>query len=167
MHMIEDILKLNPDDVDRAFGGSILPEPGVYAATLIGVRDVIARSGLTGTELTFRISDGTYAGAEVRDTLWHSMHRKVEMRHALFAHRLGLTTVSQGRYQLAPGKRTFADCIGTPVLIDVRHDEYQRADGSTGRRAILSFEGILSPNDPKASKTQADDPTKKEPEEMF
>ena len=171
--MIDDILKVDPNEVESAFSAVVIPDPGIYAAKLADVREVIARSGLTGTELTFEITEGEYAGVRVKDTLWHSLNRKVEMRHALFAHRLGLTRVVDGKYRLTPGKRTFADCIGTPVLIDIRIDEYQRADGSTGRRAVLSFEGILLPTDSRVVKAQEQKPEmvaekpESEIEEMF
>jgi hypothetical protein len=143
---------VNPETVDAlGASGGLLPE-GKYHARLDGAAPVTSRtSGNDGTELTFCVLAGPFAGQEVKETLWVS--DKTTNRVVLFGARLGALKVDPAtkKYVPAEGKNTFQDCLGAEVVIEVCHREYTKKDNTKGKAANITFGGIFDVND-KAAK---------------
>lgn len=152
--MLFDDIPLNdisPDAVDKT--GQIIP-PGKYHARLNGAGDTTSKNGTQGTELTFVVLTGPFAGQEVEETLWNSDNDKVKNRLVLFGHRLGVLHLNPAtkKYELAKDKHTFQDVIGAECVIEITHREYEKKDSSgkvTGKgvAANVSFGGIWKLDD--------------------
>ena len=138
--MMFDVLPLadlNPETVDQvAKNGGLIPE-GKYHARLDGAADVTSKQHTQGTELTFTILAGPFAGQEVKETVWTSSNDKAQNRVALFGARLGALVVDPKtkKYVRSPDKHTFQDCLGAEVVIEVSHREYDKKDGGKGKAA--------------------------------
>lgn len=177
--MIDDLNldDINPDTVDQtAKNGGMIPE-GKYHVRLDGAADVNSKNNTQGTELTFLILTGAFAGQEVKETVWVSNNEKAKNRLALFASRLGLLhrNDKSKKFERVKDKHTFQDCLGAEVVIEVAHREYEKKDKAgkvtgTGKAASVTFGGIWSLDDkdvkdvPKAkagSKPAAAPPPKK------
>lgn len=165
--LLED-LDLEHADADavetQMKGGGLVPE-GMHHAVLYGVRAVTANSGTTGRELVFKVLAGPAAGMELKETVWSPSGKgadtdaKSRNRLRLFGHRLGLlqkvqTADKKHKYEAIKGKHDFADCFGSEVVIEVRHedDEWTDKNGKQrkGKKSILTFEGVLELTDPRA-----------------
>jgi hypothetical protein len=149
--MIDDLPldDINPDTVDQvAKSGGLVP-PGKYHARLDGAGDVTSKNGTQGTELTFTILTGTFAGSEVKETIWSSENDKAKIRLVLFASRLGLLAVDPKtkKYARVKDKHTFQDCLGAECVIEVSHREYEKRDKTKGHAAQVTFGGIWKLDD--------------------
>jgi hypothetical protein len=148
---------VNPDELDKKMSSGMLPPEGLHHAYLNGQRACTANSGSHGYELTFKILGGTHKGAEVKETLWASDKEQGKNRMMIFAHRLGIftkvTEAGKSVYKPVEGKSDFIDCLGTEVIIDVKHEKWEK-DGKSGTKAILTFEGIMSLDDKRAAKVE-------------
>lgn len=148
--MIDDLdLDINPDTVDEAAkSGGLVPE-GKYHVRLDGAGDSTAKTGTTGTELTFVILTGKLAGKEVKETVWNSDKDAGKNRLLLFASRLGLLTRNDKakKFERVKDRNSFQDCIGAECVIEVVHREYEKKDKSKGKIANVSFGGIWTVDD--------------------
>lgn len=138
---------INPETVDQvAKSGGLIPA-GKYHVRLDGAGDVTSKSGTPGTELTFVILVGPFAGQEVKETVWVS--DKAQNRVVLFGARLGALTQDPKtkKYVRAKDKHTFQDCLGAEVVIEVSHREYDKKDGGKGKAAQVTFGGIWALDD--------------------
>lgn len=147
-----------PENVEtRAAAGGLLPA-GFYVARLDGAKPRTANSGSDGTEFTFTVAEGPFAGATVTDTVWNPNPEKPQAaarlndRRMLFASRLGLIRKSADgkKYEDVPGKTGWVDCLDAVVIVEVQHEKYKRDDGTEGVSARLAFGGIHDKHDPKA-----------------
>lgn len=140
---------INPETVDQvAKSGGLIPA-GKYHVRLDGAGDVTSKEGTTGTELTFVLLTGPFAGQEIKEKLWQS--EKTVNRCLLFGSRLGLLTVTgdakNKKFNRVKDKRTFQDCLGAEVVVEVAHRDYEKKDGSKGKAANVTFGGIWTLDD--------------------
>ncbi|HEY1192340.1 MAG TPA: hypothetical protein VGE74_32250 [Gemmata sp.] len=139
---------INPETVDQvAKSGGLIPA-GKYHVRLYGAGDVTSKTnGTAGTELTFVILTGAFAGQEVKETLWSS--DKTVNRMVLFGSRLGLLKVDPKtkKYMRVEGKHNFVDCQGAECVIEVSHREYEKKDKTKGIAANVTFGGIWALDD--------------------
>lgn len=135
----------------RAASGGLTP-PGFYKAKLIGAKNVTAKSGNSGYELTFSIIDGPFKGGEVTETLWDTEHSRSQDRINLFCLRLGVLNRSpDGKKIIAvEGKQDFMDVLDTPCIIETHIEEYEREKGGTGHSVRLTYAGCHYPDDKEA-----------------
>jgi hypothetical protein len=148
---------VNPDELDKKMASGMLPPEGLHHAILDGYRACTAHSGSHGYELTFKILGGSHKGTEVKETLWASDKEQGKNRMMIFAHRLGLFTkvTENGKsvYKPVEGKSDFVHCTGAEVIIDVKHEKWEK-DGKSGTKAILTFEGLMPLDDKRAAKVE-------------
>ncbi|QJW94737.1 hypothetical protein [Frigoriglobus tundricola] len=137
---------VNPETIDKvAKSGGLIPA-GKYHVALDGAADVTAKqTGNPGTELTFRLLTGPFAGETVKETLWNT--DKTQNRVILFGHRLGLLKSDGKKYSRVEGKSSFQDVLGAECVVEVAHREYKKADGTSGKAANLTFGGIWALDD--------------------
>lgn len=127
--------------------GGLVPE-GKYHVRLDGWKPTSAQSGLTGEELHYVIASGPFEGAEITDTLWNSDKDGAKRRAMLFGHRLGLLVRNGAKFKKAPGKESFADCIGAECVVEVKHEEYVNKKGKKGIALRITFNGVWGVDDP-------------------
>lgn len=174
-----DSIDLNTAETEMASHGA--PPEGVYHAVLDVAKPHTFNSGTTIQKLKFKIIGGPYAGKTVEEELWPPANetdaekkKKKIARNAIFMHRLGLVrkvkdpSTGKDKTEPVPGKRDLGDCVGTVCFIDVKHkeEEYTK-DGRKIKftKAVLAFEGILSPDDkrvkdvPKGTAPKPSDPS--------
>lgn len=144
---LEDIAADSVDQVAKS--GGLVPE-GKYHVRLDGAGDVVSKNHNTGSELTFVILHGPFAGQEVKETIWSSENEKAKNRLVLFAHRLGLLKLNEKtkRYERVDGKSGFGDVLGAECVIEVAHREYEKKDKTKGKAANVTFGGIWKLDDP-------------------
>ncbi|VTU01038.1 unnamed protein product [Gemmataceae bacterium] len=148
---------------ERMKHGGLIP-PGKYRATLLGAKRTESKAKQTpGWEMTFKLSEGGFAGSEVTDTIYITDNVKSKDRLVIFGHRLGLLIKKPDGtgYVKAEGKTDFMDCLDTPCIIEVIHEPDQKDENKKWVR--LAFGGVYLPNDPEAVKTlgKAKEPEKK------
>ncbi len=149
-----DLNTVNVDELNQTIAAGPLAPEGLHHAILEGARDGEANNGRKFRELTFKIVAGPGKNQTVKETLWNSDESKGKNRILCFAHRLGLLQRGEGG-KLVPvaGRHGFADVLGAQVVIEVKHKtrEYEK-DGEKKKitDAILSFEGVMSLDDPRA-----------------
>lgn len=150
------------DDAAAAVANNGQLPKGVYHAVLKGYRGLTSNeTGNKGHELTFEVIGGPHKGEETKGSAWGSTSDDPKKQAAaknkivIWGHRLGLFVKDgSGKPVEAPGKHSFADCLGTPCFIEVTQEEEEWKDKETGKqrsmmKSKLSFEGILSPDDKK------------------
>lgn len=155
---LEDI---TADSVDQtAKSGGLIPE-GKYHVRLDGAGDTVSKNNNAGSELTFVILHGPFAGQEVKETLWSSENDKAKNRLVLFAHRLGLLKLNEKtkRYERVEGKSGFGDVLGAECVIEVAHREYEKKDKTKGKAANVTFGGIWKLDDPDVKSVPKAKPT--------
>lgn len=152
---------VNINDVAREVAaGGLVPE-GVHHAILESVGSIPNAEG-RGWKMTFKVVAGPGKDETVEDVVWKpkgddaKKDKAVANRTLIFAHRLGLVD-EKGVEK--PGKYGFADCLGAPCFIEVKHeDETYKPKDKDGKeigvtrvikKAKLTFEGVLSPDDKK------------------
>jgi hypothetical protein len=146
-----DLDDYKPGEVDTL---GDLPAEGKYHVRLDGaVVDHKAKSGLTGKELTFVILTGRNAGYKVTETLWDNgsddaKTRKAKDRQVRFGKRLGLFVVAGEKLKIADGKHDFNDCLGTEVVIEVKHEQWE-SQGKKGTSLRMTMFGIWGVDDPE------------------
>jgi hypothetical protein len=128
----------------RAAAGGMVPA-GFYRVKLNGATPVTSKEKQTpGFELTFLVTDGPFAGMEVKETLWDTEHARSQDRLALFALRLGVLKRGgkEGKEIVAvEGKKDFLDVLDAPAIIEVYHEEFKRQDGNISHNAKVTFGG--------------------------
>lgn len=152
------------DDVEKNMASGGLPPEGVHHAVLEGAEG--PSEGRNGHKLTFKIIAGPGEGTTVEDVLWRpkgadaKKDKAIVNRTLVFGSRLGLLKRDRdGNLAEVEGKYGFGDCLGAACFIEIRHEEeeYQPKD-KDGRphgglkkikKAKLTFEGVLSPDDKK------------------
>lgn len=150
-----DVNAVNVSEMeDQMKAGGLLPV-GLHHAILEGYREGSANNGRKFRELKFKVLAGPGKGFEVKESLWNSDEAKGKNRVLCFAHRLGVLQRVGEKLVPIPGINDFGDRIGTQIIIDVKHKarEYEK-DGEKRQTTdvILSFEGVLSLDDPRAAK---------------
>lgn len=140
---------------DGIKAGPIAPE-GMHHAVLIGFREGAANNHRKFRELVFEILAGPGKKQTIKETLWNSDEAKGKNRILLFMHRCGLLTRgADNKFQRIEGKNEFSDVIGAQVIVDVKHKTREYEKEGEKRKvtdAILSFEGVLPLDDPRAAK---------------
>jgi hypothetical protein len=158
-----DVAAVNPDQFEQDIAsGGIIPA-GYYHAKLNGATRTTSKGDplanppkpeRAGWKLTFKIVGGPSDGREVEDTLWAPGDSSaMANRVLLFKHRLGLIQRSADGKKFEPvaGKVDFRDCIDSPCIIHVKHEEYERKkDKEKGIAVRLDFNGVYLPDDEKA-----------------
>lgn len=174
MATLADDLALTPNvdanAVDESMKSGGIPTEGYHHAILDGYREVTAKSGTHGRELTFLIIAGTSRGLKVKETIWSpaghdpGKDEKGRNRMRLFAHRLGLLTKvmnpdgKTATYKPVAGKNEFSDAFGAECIIKVKHEEREYQDDKGATRKItdanLDFEGVFLLDDPRVKDVQ-------------
>lgn len=146
-----DLEGVSPDAIDTfQKTGGILPK-GKYHVRLDGAKDVTAQqSGTPGEELHYTVIGGPHTGHEIKDTLWKTDKEGAKNRLVLFASRLGLLQRDGAKFVQAKGKHSFADCLGSDVVIEVDHEEYEnKKTGKKGTGVRVTFGGIWRTDAPE------------------
>lgn len=148
-------------DAEKQMSSGGLPPEGVHHAVLEGVGGIPNAEG-RGWKMNFKILAGPGKDMVVEDVVWKAKgddakkDARVNNRILIYAHRLGLLKklIKDGKEVAVEveGKHEFGDCLGAPCFIEVRHeDEEYEKNGKkhTIKKAKLTFEGVLSPDDKK------------------
>lgn len=162
MSLMEDLRLGEVTDanaIDESMAAGYLPAEGYHHAYLDGYRPFDTNSGASGHEFTFKILGGPWDGKEVKGSVFKpkgedpEKDEKARNKLRLFAHRLGLLkkVKKDGKdvYEAVEGKSEFMHAIGTEVIINVKHEDFEGQKGK-GKKAVLEYEGILPLDDKRA-----------------
>lgn len=143
-----DVASIDPEKAEKNLDGGPLPE-GKYHALLTGAKSESFKSGNSGFEFEFEVlAPDEHAGRKVHDRLVIS--EKTEPRQIMYLSRLGIIEAVEkdGKKHYEKGEvEDFIDAIGTEVVIEVAHEEFQREKGGKGIAAKVTFGGVWRVDD--------------------